>query len=110
MSNTLPPGTIPCPDCKNSFGKSTGFVSHHHWNEETGTPKPPDCPTCKGWGYVKADRIPVHSAADDLRELLTDIRNLLWRYREFCPEAVDLRIRVGEALDLLEDVREVKVR
>jgi hypothetical protein len=103
MSNTLPPGTIPCPDCN-----ATGNVCKYHVPDDATVPA--FCPTCKGHGYVKADRIPVRSAADDLRELLTDIRNLLWRYREFCPEAVDLHIRVGEALDLLEDVREVKVR
>jgi hypothetical protein len=111
MTNTLPDNTHPCPDCTNSFGESTGFVSRHHWNEDTGTRKPPECPSCAGRGYV-FDSVdsPVHSAADDLTALLTDLRDLLWRYRDFCPEAVELRIRCGEVLDMLGDAKEVKVR
>lgn len=79
-----------------------------------------------GYGWVsaeEADEIDRRDAWEELfnkprkadwllthRELLCDIRDLLWRYREFCPEAVELRIRVSDALDMLEDVREVRVK
>jgi hypothetical protein len=65
---------------------------------------------CDGWEERFPKRKPVHSAADDLTALLTDLRDLLWRYRDFCPEAVELRIRCGEVLDMLGDAKEVKVR
>jgi hypothetical protein len=56
------------------------------------------------------NRKPTRNTATDLTELLTDIRSILWRYRDFCPEAVELRIRCGEVLDMLNEVSEVKVR
>jgi hypothetical protein len=113
VSNTLPDQTRPCPDCKNSYGESTGFVSHHHWNKDCNTRKPPECPTCKGRGYVfeatvqPVTDILIVTLPVTAEETLLDLRSMLWDCRNFKPGAVELRIAVSDLLAAVQDAKEV---
>jgi hypothetical protein len=113
MTNTLPDHTHPCPDCKNSFGESTGFVSRHNWNEECGIPKPTECPSCKGRGYVfDATVQPVRdiiivTLPANAEDTLQELRAMLWECRNFKPGAVALRIAVSDMLTAVQEAKEV---